>query len=329
MKHNLFIILLCAVYLATSCSSGTKSESATSIADVVAAQGKNNKSKPDNGTRYLSMPSGDTWAFEYGVTGDGQDPIDIAWFAEGGTNGRTIYELQPQEGGTYYLYEAGPKSEGQEPDVIIKVYAGADSILVTQGGNERVFKTAASFDTAISALDPTYTPARYAIKAGDNGGRWETLESGEVTYLFPSDICARHQWVKDGDKYYYVDESGCRMLNNYAFDGFYVGRDGSWDNTVKCIDVNEMPLNGKPYVNDSEWTWSFELSNDNGEIQGQAKFSYANGRVEIYSVSSYGHSAYALTNEDDEFVRYHAVVLDSGKTLRVSGAGVTDTYQLK
>jgi hypothetical protein len=181
----------------------------------------------------------------------------------------------------------------------------------------------------VSSTDPSYTPARYAITAGSDKGKWETLQSGEIVYIYPSGTYAHSRWIKDGDKYYYVDVSGCRMKYNYAHDGFYAGSDGSWDKTVKCIDKNVLPRNGKDYLDISAQKWVFQMqTHPDGTISGTARHTYGEGVgvVEDCIVKSFGHSAYSIYNKKNEFVSYHMVVLDDGRTLRVSAAGETDVF---
>lgn len=184
----------------------------------------------------------------------------------------------------------------------------------------------------IMSSHPDYTPARYAINAGDHGGKWETLESGETVYELPSGEYARSQWIKDGDKLYYVDASGCKMLNNWAHDGFYAGSDGLWDRTVRVINDNVLPLNGVEYRDDSGKTWTFQMTSQaDGTIEGRAHLAYpkSTGYQADYTVKSFGSSAYRLINPKDAFDCCHVVVLDGGRTLRVSGAGVTEVFELK
>ena len=280
---------------------------------------------------YISPTTGDKWGFVIGVSGDGSTPVNIAHFLGNGMQGRNMYEMRAatdrrQKGGTTYeLFDAE-----QPCGITIFVYFGADSILVTCEGREEVFKTADSFDGAINSDDPDYTPERYAIKAGDHGGKWEALQSGETAYVFPSGEYARSQWVKDGDKLYYVDVSGCRMTNNWAHDGFYAGSDGSWDPSVKCPNVNLLPDNGQTYRDDGGKTWVFNMQTDaDGTIHGMAHMAYPKGidYQADYKVMSFGQSAYRLYNVKDEFDCWHAVVTDGGMTLRVSGAGVTEIYR--
>ena len=282
---------------------------------------------PLDGVDYVNRETGDKWNFVMGVSGDGTESMTLALFRGNGMQGYDMYEFNSKGNSRHALHEPGGN---EEDDLQLYVYPGADSIQVTRDGVAMVFKTIDSFDEAVSGIDPDYTPARYAITAGENGGKWDTLESGEVTYTFPSGVYARSQWVKDGDKLYYVDVSGCRMLNNYAHDGFYAGPDGSWDKKVKCIDRNVLPKNGKVYSDESKEEWAFQLTqHDDGTIDGTARQVYPepmNFTVN-YRVKSFGASTYALFNVENEFESWHVCVLDGGNTIRVSGAGVTEVFR--
>ncbi len=35
-------------------------------------------------------------------------------------------------------------------------------------------------------------------------------------------------WIKDKDKWYYLDSSGKMLRNTYTPDGYYVGSSGAW-----------------------------------------------------------------------------------------------------
>ena len=284
---------------------------------------------PRGDTDYINPETGDKWGFVMEVSSDGSEPINIAHFLGNGMQGRDMYELRSTGNSCYALYQMGNETDC---GITIYVYPGADSIRVTRDGRIAIFKTAASFDYAVSSIDPDYTPERYAIKVGEHGGKFETLESGEEAYTFPSGEYARSQWVKDGDKLYYVDVSGCKMLNNYAHDGFYAGSDGSWDKSVRCIDGNQLPQNGATYVGNGDKSWVFQLTTeDDGTIHGKAHLAYSKDidYEADYTVKSFGSSAYSLFNVKDEFDCWHVVVLEGGRSLRVSGAGVTEVYHRK
>lgn len=280
-------------------------------------------------TEYINLSSGDKWGFVQATSDDGSEAKTVAYFMGNGMQGRDFYTMQPTDNSCFTLSQAGSDADC---GITVYVYPGADSIRVTRDGRIAIFKTAASFDEAVSSVDPDYTPARYAINAGDHGGKWEVLQSGETVYEFPSGEYARSQWVKDGDKLYYVDVSGCKMLNNWAHDGFYAGSDGSWDRSVRVINDNVLPRNGAAYRDDFGKTWTFQMtSKTDGTIEGRAHMAYPEsiGHEADYTVKSFGSSAYRLYNVKDEFDCWHLVVLDGGRTLRVSGAGVTEVFELQ
>lgn len=289
---------------------------------------------------YINAATGDKWGFAM-TEGDGSgEAFAVAHFRGEGMQDYDIYQMQALGGSSYRLMEMPDEDTGIE----VFVFPGGDSIRVTrqtamrtgygtEAAGSYVFKTAESTDGAVSSIDPGYTPERYAIKVGDHGGKFETLESGEEAYTFPSGEYARSQWVKDGSKLYYVDVSGCKMKNNYAHDGFYAGSDGSWDKSVGSINgSNQLPQNGATYVDDGGKSWVFQLTtDDDGTIHGKAHQTYPkdiNFEAD-YTVKSFGSSAYSLYNVKNDFDCWHAVVLDGGRTLRVSGAGVTEVYHKK
>jgi len=308
--------------------------------DEATATDDDGDSQPKFDVDYINSATGDKWGFAM-AGGDGSgETFAVAHFRGEGMQGYDIYQMKSLGGSRYRLVEMPDEDTGIE----VYVLPGGESIRVTrqtairtgygtEAAGSYVFKTAASTDGAASIIDPSYAPERYAIKVGDHGGKFETLQSGEEAYSFPSGEYARSQWVKDGSKLYYVDVSGCKMKDNYAHDGFYVGSDGSWDKSVRCIDgSNVLPQNGAVYVDDGGKSWVFQLTTDSdGTIHGKAHLAYPKG-IDFeadYSVKSFGSSAYSLFNVKDEFECWHAVVLDGGRTLRVSGAGVTEVYHKK
>ena len=252
-------------------------------------------------------------------------PVYFIYFSTDDKKDHDIVKITPTGKGYYNLY----KSDGMTPEAEIYIYPSAEKVRLRSKGIDIIFQTAESFSEAVSSTDPSYTPARYAITAGSDKGKWKTLQSGEIVYIYPSGTYAHSRWIKDGDKYYYVDVSGCRMKNNYAHDGFYAGLDGSWDKKVKCIDKNVLPPNGKEYLDISAQKWVFQMqTHPDGTINGTARHTYGEGVgvVEDCIVKSFGHSTYSIYNKKNEFVSYHMVVLDDGRTIRVSAAGETDVF---
>ena len=273
---------------------------------------------------FINKENGIKIGFSESISKDGK-PVYYLHYIQDGAQGREIREIYPIKKGRYSIFNR----DGETIDGEVYVYPSYKKILITSKGENVIYKTADSFSESVSSTDPSYTPARYAIKAGSDKGKWQTLQSGETVYIYPSGIYARSVWIKDGSKYYYVDASGCRMKNNYAHDGFYAGKDGSWDNSVSCIDVNKLP--GKEYTDRDTQRWTFNVkAQSDGTISGTAQHIYRGdiNLTENYVVKSFGHSAYSLVKKDDDFVRCHVVVLDNGHTILVSSAGSTEKFLL-
>ena len=172
------------------------------------------------------------------------------------------------------------------------------------------------------------TPLQTAIIAGSDGGKWEAMPSGETVYQYGDDNHASNTWIKDGKKVYYVDALGCRMLNNYAHDGYYAGADGSWDSSKERITSNETPHNSVKYTNDTSRYWVFSISNNNGNLRGTAKLcSTSYNQTEVFKVKYTGHSTFLLSSPDDEYSQWNMAVLDGGRTIRLSIAGQTEVYR--
>jgi len=336
-----FFILLTAALLTVACGNNkTKQAAQASQDDTEQERGAKDmrgadksaqaNEKPQEDVFYIHRESGDKWLFGLELSYDGTKAYHMAYFRANGMQDYERFKVNSKGDSRYTMHKT--RTEESE-DLQLLVYPGADSIQVTHpDGQSRVFKTAESFDEAVSSIDPDYTPERYAITAGENGGKWEPMESGETAYVFPNGTYARSVWVKDGGRLYYVDVSGCRMLNNYAHDGFYAGADGSWDKKVKCIDDNELPAKQKVYSDDSKVEWTFNLTDhSDGTIDGTARHVYPEpmNHITNYRVKSFGHSTYALYNVNDDFEKWHVCVLDHGKTIRVSGAGTTDVFRLQ
>lgn len=166
-----------------------------------------------------------------------------------------------------------------------------------------------------------------SINVGDYGGKWESLESGETIFVFSDGTNPCSLWVKDGNKLYYIDASGCLMKENYSHDGFYVGKDGALDKSVKRLEKDQKPFEGKEYrcTDGSGKTWVFSLLFSKANMYYSEDTSYGAD----YNIVSLGRGIFLLYNISDEFDKCHAVVLDGGKTLRVSSAGETEKFTIQ
>ena len=135
------------------------------------------------------------------------------------------------------------------------------------------------------------TPAKDAI----TGGKWARNGSGGHIYNLNGEM-QKKCWVEIKGEYYYVDASGYRMSDNWSHDGFYVGEEGLWDESVDRRMDDPEPLAEKSYVN--------QVYKDNtGECKsvvfdgkkGTAALEYQWDDV-IYDVTSMGYGTYILTD---------------------------------
>lgn len=171
-----------------------------------------------------------------------------------------------------------------------------------------------------------YMPDRYAIR---NGG-FKTLESGEEIYVRYADgLQRRSVWVH-GDKCYFVDESGCKAHDIYAFDGFYAGADGSWDMDVPRLTDETRAVNGKRYreeKNPGDAFLQFDMADDGtGYVQ---RVRPAMGIWERYRITPFGRGTYALQSVTDSLIRAHLALLPDGRTALLSQAGETCRFAIQ
>ena len=175
------------------------------------------------------------------------------------------------------------------------------------------------------------TPDLTAIVAGSDGGKWQTMESGETAYVYGGDKHASSVWIKDGSKVYYVDPLGCRMPNNYAHDGYYAGVDGSWDRSKGRITDNRFPHNSVKYTDETSNYVVFSIfNNDQGVPTGTAKFYTSDSNEgDVFNVKYLGHSTFLLTYINDVYNRIHMAVVDGSQTIIMSCAGETHVLHVK
>ena len=174
------------------------------------------------------------------------------------------------------------------------------------------------------------TPEQTALVAGSDGGQWQTMESGEIVYAYDGDKYASNVWIKDDGKVYYVDPLGCRMLNNYAHDGYYAGADGSWVKSKERLTGNQFPHNSVKYTNETSSYVVFSIfNNDQGEPTGTAEFcSTDSNEGDVFDVKYLGHSTFLLTYKDDAYNKIHMAVVDGSQTIIMSSAGETHVMRV-
>ena len=171
-----------------------------------------------------------------------------------------------------------------------------------------------------------YIPTTYAI----HNGSFETLESGETIYTRHEDGLQRRSVWAASDRCYFVDESGCIAHDIYAFDGYYAGADGTWDENVPRLTTDTRAVNGRKYReegNPAGACLQFDMTEDgNGSVQ--LVFPTLNIR-DNYGIAPFGRGTYALEKTDDPEIRAHLVLLPDGCTALLSQAGETFRYILE
>lgn len=167
-----------------------------------------------------------------------------------------------------------------------------------------------------------YIPSTHAIRTGS----FETLESGEDIYIRHADgLQRRSVWVAE-EKCYFVDESGCKAHDIYAFDGYYAGPDGSWDSSVARLTADTRPTPGRKYREEGNPTGVYLLfdSSEGGlfvrRIYPTLDYS------ETYRLNPFGRGTYALEKNDDPETRAHLALLPDGHTAIFSQAGQTQKF---
>ncbi len=212
--------------------------------------------------------------------------------------------------------------DGEEP-LDLSTVPGIDEVLAAaQTVQVQDLEDMDAADAPAKASDASaYTPASYAV----TGGSWDTLESGERIYYKKDGSEARNEWVEDGGKYYFIDHSGCLMKDSWSSDGFRVGRDGAWIESVPMRTDDPEPMTGVRYGEDPYWT--FEIPGSGG--YGTAVKTYSFGSVETYTMTPIGHGGYLLEYEESPDIRLQMSVSEDRENIIVCGAGLTDAYAVQ
>lgn len=172
------------------------------------------------------------------------------------------------------------------------------------------------------------TPSKDAI----TGGKWARNGSSGHIYNLNGEM-QKKCWVEIKGEYYYVDASGYRMSDNWSHDGFYVGEEGLWDESVDRRMDDPVPLAEMSYVNQA-------YKDNTGECKsvvfdgkkGTAALEYQWDDV-IYDVTSMGHGTYILTDSSgmlDPMDVVHTLVMsvseDQSKVM-ISEYGYTTVFE--
>ena len=179
---------------------------------------------------------------------------------------------------------------------LVPIMIAAAAVLVLGLGSFLVYKNFAKIKELTAKIkkderETRDTPAKDAI----TGGKWARNGSGGHIYNLNGEM-QKKCWVEIRGEYYYVDASGYRMSDNWSHDGFYVGEEGLWDESVDRRMDDPVPLAEISYVNQAykDNTGECKSAVFSGK-KGTAALEYQWDDV-IYDVTSMGHGTYILTD---------------------------------
>ncbi len=181
-----------------------------------------------------------------------------------------------------------------------------------------------SFAGEVTTEYGKYTPETYAL----TGGKIEETKYGTKEYTLEDGSSSKNVWVYEDGKYYYFDFSGCLMRNNYTVDGFWVGDDGSWDETKGRRVDNVEPDSGSVYTNAD--IIEFEITNYSGtDTYGTVYYTYRSKETLKFNLIPMGYSTYLMENMGDFYEGRLISISGDKKTIIVSGYGDTQIFNLK
>ncbi len=172
--------------------------------------------------------------------------------------------------------------------------------------------------------DDGASPAGYAI----SGGSWETDSDGGVMFVPDSGGNMKGQWVEEDGFYYYIDQTGYLMHENWSQDGFYVNGNGAWDKTVPQRKDDPDPLDGTTYVNMDyeDPTLTFDLVK-NGTQYCIMTETFNFGYSQQYDLLTLGHGTYLVNGIDDPKRQLILSVSQDQKTVIVTERGWSTFYR--
>ena len=181
-------------------------------------------------------------------------------------------------------------------------------------------------DPRVISREEGYTPEKYCL----HNGMFVELESGQTVYRRISDgLQRRTTWAWRDSKPSYLDESGCTTHDTYAFDGYKVGSDGTYDSSVPRLTEDLRPRSGVRYTEEGNPGGTYLLFSLSPEGKGQVeKVMQSVGFTETFSVDPFGFSTYALQSPDNEQNRAHLAIFPGGEKLVFTSAGSHETYVL-
>ena len=228
-------------------------------------------------------------------------------------------------GGIYLLGACGPDNPPPGDDPWLTPYEAYEDQMAHTGMDNGAFVV-----PGLKIRDPRevsategHTPRHYAL----TNGSMETLQSGEVVYRRHEDgMLRRSVWVLEKDKLWFIDESGCLARNIYAFDGYYAGPDGSWDESIPRLTEDVWPATGCKYCEEGNPKGIYvKFEEKDGQYSVTRTYPTLDFS-ETYLLDPFGRGAYALAKDKAPETRAHLVVLPDGKTVLMSQAGETQRF---
>lgn len=133
---------------------------------------------------------------------------------------------------------------------------------------------------------------------------WVGFTDGTWCYCTASGAVARNQWI---DGLYYVDEDGMMLTNCQTPDGYYVGPDGAWVQSVGQSAASNSSFNGTNengiYASSSSG-YSSSRSSNNSSGSNSSGSSYSSSRSSSSSSGYSGTYYWTATGSKYHFSEY-------------------------
>ena len=235
--------------------------------------------------------------------------------------------------------ESSLQSDGKEAAEAVQATTEEAPVNSADAKAEEDAKLQAAQDKVESEFDTVSKTSKMPSNVAKLGSR-EKLPSGEVVATLADGTEARNIWAEDEEgKLSYFGYDGCLVKNNYAPDGFFAGEDGTLDESVSRMTGSQGEfLLDTEFVTDTAIDPVILVQKDPDNVYECLfikRFSF--GFDEVFGVIADPDSnhAYVLKPYPDQKADFKSTkgplltILDDGKTMIVSDAGVTETYHTR
>ncbi|WP_078038160.1 zinc-ribbon domain-containing protein [Oribacterium sp. C9] len=149
-----------------------------------------------------------------------------------------------------------------------------------------------------------------------SGGKWKQVGS---EWMYEKDKkLVKNSWILHKNVYYYVDENGFMLTDGYTPDGYYVGKDGAWDQKKSKYDksggnttsevlseseqreiADELSTSEDARALDFDWFYDYVLNNgrENGRVITDKKL--ARRITDEQAALNGGWKAFMFTKDGD------------------------------